>query len=87
MRICTILKEDQHRVAIQTSESSLGIITLQVFGIRSVSQLITRGAEARKQIEAAPNSGQLEQIDIDSVRIAPPIVLAHPRCCHFFTAL
>ena len=74
MRVCTILKGGRYHVAVQTSESTVAVLTPQTFGLRSVSQLISQGAAIQTDIQAAIKSGKLEQIDIDSVQFAPPIV-------------
>ncbi len=74
MRVCTILKGDQHLVAVQTSDSTLAVLEPATFGLRSALQLIAGGAAVQTEIQAAINNRQLKQIDIDSVRLAPPIV-------------
>ena len=74
MRVCTILKGGRYHVAVQTSESTVAVLTPQTFGLRSVSQLISQGAAIQTDIQAAIKSGKMEQIDIDSVQFAPPIV-------------
>ena len=68
MRVYTILKGGQYNVAVQTSESTLAILDAGVFGLRSVFHLIARGKEVQNQITAAIVSGQLKQVDINSVR-------------------
>ena len=81
MRVCTILKGGQYLVAVQTSESRLAVLAPQRFGLRSMCQLISKGAVAQTAIKAAIENGQLEQIDMDSVKMAPPIVCPPKIIC------
>lgn len=74
MRICTILKGGQYHVAVQTSESTLAVLDAPTFGLRSIGQLISGGESVQADIKTALQSDQLKQIDVESVRMAPPIV-------------
>ncbi len=81
MRVCTILKGGRHHIAVQTSESKLAVLDPQVFGVRSVSQLISRGEAALTAIKTALQRGELKQIEEDSVKLAPPIVCPPKIIC------